>query len=628
MSKRLTTSEFIEKARSIHGDKYDYSKVTYHNAITKVEIVCPEHGSFMQKPNNHLTGGGCPRCARQRNGAARTYTNETFIDKANTVHGDKYDYSRVHYRNSTTKVEIVCPEHGSFMQAPSSHLQGNGCPKCAYEYLGENSRSSTIEFIEKARSIHGDKYDYSRVAYRNATTKVEIVCPEHGSFMQSPSIHLSGGGCPDCAHRLVGKANSDTSETFIEKARSIHGDKYDYSRVNYRNSSTKVEIVCPKHGSFMQAPYNHLQKQGCPECAKEEASVRFRMSIETFIEKARSIHGDKYDYSSVQYKNNRENVEIVCPKHGAFDQAPVAHLRGHGCPTCGNVGPSKAENDIADFVREVLNDEDEVIRNTRDIIPPKELDIYVPSHNLAIEYCGLYWHSDLMGTPKNYHRDKYEACRSRGIRLITIFEDEWVTRPEKVRSVLRGALSARAKGLPARKLHVEEISSNEAHIFMEKYHLQGASNAKTYLGLVDPNGDVVALMTFGHPTRQSKGDRIELKRFVTNDETHAGAASKLFKHFVDTHPEVNEIVSFSDNRWFTGEMYSILGFEHDGNIPPDYSYFDGVIRHHKSGFRKDAIKKRLPDFYDPTLSEREMMRNAGYGRIHDCGKVRWIWRRS
>ena len=150
MPKKSNTKEFIEKAKEVHGDKYDYSKVEYIDANTKVCIVCPIHGEFWQKPSNHLQGKGCLVCAQRRN----TITKEEFIKKAREVHGDKYDYSKVEYITSTTKVCIICPKHGEFWQTPCSHLQGCGCNKC---------RSlATEEFIEKARKVYGDKYDYSK----------------------------------------------------------------------------------------------------------------------------------------------------------------------------------------------------------------------------------------------------------------------------------------------------------------------------------------------------------------------------------------------------------------------------------------------------------------------------------
>jgi len=194
MSKKLTTNEFVEKAKQIHCDKYDYSKVEYVNSHTKVCIICPEHGEFWQYPTNHLKGHGCPKCSNVHN-----YTTEEFIQKAKNVYGDKYDYSKVEYVNAYTKVCIICPEHGEFWQAPHSHITKHGCLKCGNITIGDKLRKEKDLFIKKAKEIHGDKYDYSKVNYISARTKVCIICPKHGEFFTTPDSHLhSRSGCPKC----------------------------------------------------------------------------------------------------------------------------------------------------------------------------------------------------------------------------------------------------------------------------------------------------------------------------------------------------------------------------------------------------------------------------------------------
>jgi hypothetical protein len=193
MPKKKTKEEFIKEATEKHKGKYDYSKVEYVNARTKVCIICPEHGEFEQLPNNHIKGYGCPTCGVENRSEKRTLTKEDFIKKAREVHGNKYDYSKVEYVNCMTKVCIICPEHGEFKQVPSQHLSGKGCSKCSGCYV-----PTTEEWIVSARKVHGDKYDYSKVEYVNALTKVCIICPEHGEFWQTPNNHTNGKGCPKC----------------------------------------------------------------------------------------------------------------------------------------------------------------------------------------------------------------------------------------------------------------------------------------------------------------------------------------------------------------------------------------------------------------------------------------------
>lgn len=192
-NKKLTTDEFIERARKAHGDRYDYSQVTYDGMHIPVTIVCPDHGAFLQKPVDHLSGCGCPRCAQARRGRKRL-TTEEFVERSRAVHGDRYDYSKAVYVDKRTKVEIVCPEHGSFWQLPTNHWKGQGCPVCA----GRAREFTTESFVERARKVHGDAYDYSQVEYKTMRTPVTIVCPEHGAFQQMPLAHLKGRGCPQC----------------------------------------------------------------------------------------------------------------------------------------------------------------------------------------------------------------------------------------------------------------------------------------------------------------------------------------------------------------------------------------------------------------------------------------------
>ena len=272
MGKIISTENFIEKAKNIHGNKYDYSKVEYKNANTKVCIICPEHGEFWQTPNSHLNWRGCPKCGNLKKGQNKKLTAKEFIEKAKEIHGDRYDYSKVNYVNSKTPVCIICPEHGEFYMKPTYHIFNKcDCQKCG-EIKRINKRSlTTEEFINRAKKIHGDKYDYSEVEYINNHTKVCIICPEHGEFYMKPENHLIlKQGCPKC----YGNVKLSTEE-FIKKAKEVHRDKYDYSKVEYINYETKVCIICPEHGEFWQTPHAHLSGQGCPHClqSKLENSV-------------------------------------------------------------------------------------------------------------------------------------------------------------------------------------------------------------------------------------------------------------------------------------------------------------------------------------------------------------------
>jgi hypothetical protein len=194
---------------------------------------------------------------------------------------------------------------------------------------------TTQDFINKAETIHGIRYDYSGVDYINANTLVTIVCKDHGNFQIKPTDHLSKHmGCTLCPGRYK-RSNKDN---FIQKAMLVHGDKYDYSLVEYTNTHHKVTIGCPIHGTFNMSPVKHISaKQGCHECGLIESGNKRRTTIAEFIEKSCVVHGDKYNYSKVQYYNNSTKVEILCKTHGSFFQTPDAHInKKHGCMKCFN----------------------------------------------------------------------------------------------------------------------------------------------------------------------------------------------------------------------------------------------------------------------------------------------------
>jgi len=191
----------------------------------------------------------------------KSLTKEEFVKKARDKHGDKYIYDKVDYKNNSSKVIITCPSHGDFSQTPHGHLKGQGCKKCFYITHSDKQRNSTEDFIIKAREIHGDKYIYDEVDYKTNKERVIITCKIHGNFFQVPYSHLRGKGCMDC----LGKTRK-TDLDFIKDAKIIHADTYNYDKVNYTGSGSKVIINCPYHGDFSQTPHNHLKGQGCPYC--------------------------------------------------------------------------------------------------------------------------------------------------------------------------------------------------------------------------------------------------------------------------------------------------------------------------------------------------------------------------
>lgn len=272
-----TKDKILERFREIHGNKYDYSKVDFCKTTVKACIICPKHGEFWQEPHTHLKGQGCPKCGSEKRAKAKTSNSNDFIIKSSKVHNNVYDYSKVEYINNKTKVCITCPKHGDFWIQPNAHLQGRGCFRCGNEKKGTHKKLNTESFINKAKMIHGEKYDYSKVEYIDYKHPVILSCPSHGDFFQTPEVHLMGSACPECAKEHRALLNTLTTDEFIKRAQNIHGNYYDYSKVNYVNYKTPIEIICPEHGLFTQKPYIHLSGSGCQKCGALYSHYEFEL---------------------------------------------------------------------------------------------------------------------------------------------------------------------------------------------------------------------------------------------------------------------------------------------------------------------------------------------------------------
>lgn len=275
--KRLTTEEFIERARKVHGDKYDYSKVEYVNATTKVCIICPTHGEFWQIPYTHLKGYGCSTCA-----GVEKWSYERLVREGKKKYNDRFDYLQSNIKKGNDLVAIKCNVCGTiFYQSPKNHINSiqGGCPTCKYKYIAQNEKISFEDFKTKATLIHKGKYIYNKDTFTDMHSKVGVVCKKHGLFFTYPHNHLKGSNCPACTNERISQNQTLSKDDFLERSINKHGNKYDYSNVNYVSSGTKVEIVCPIHGSFLQTPHNHWKGEGCPLCAIDNRAFTARISL-------------------------------------------------------------------------------------------------------------------------------------------------------------------------------------------------------------------------------------------------------------------------------------------------------------------------------------------------------------
>ena len=547
-----------------------------------------------------------------------------FIEKSIKKHGNKYDYSKVEYIDSITPVDIICPFHGIFKQTPQSHIRGRGCPLCGNEKKGRRSKMSTEDFIYKSNIIHGCKYDYSLtdLSKKDENGMVDIICKKHGLFKMKPSLHLKGQECPKC------KGKGVSVEELIEKANKIHNFKYDYSKVIFTKMHDKVTITCPIHGDFEQTLSKHIsKKQGCPKCSSIERGVKLKLNSELFFKKANEIHNFKYDYSNTLYNGMNNQIKYVCPKHGEVGQRAFDHLRGFGCFKCANL-ESKKENEIYIFLKQHF---DNVEQGNRTILKGKELDIYIPSKQTAIEYNGLRWHSEEFGKNKWYHVNKILECNKQNIKLLQIFEDEYLDNSEIVLNKLKHILKI-DNNLPkimGRKCSIEVINKDIAKDFLNSYHIQGFAPSTVYLGAMY-DSQLIAVMTFKVESKNSL--KWELNRFASDYHFICqGIGGKLFNFFIKNY-NPTEIKSFADRRWtvdVNDNLYVKLGFKLEKALNPDYEYilkYNPTHRIHKFNFRKQLLNKKYNLSLD--LSETEMVKELGYVKIWNCGLFKFIWKKE
>ncbi len=536
-------------------------------------------------------------------------TTEEYVTAAQSVHGGRYTYENVVYVSDRQPVSVTCPQHGDWLVIAGNHLRGmSGCPVCA-----GNQPMTTKAFITRSRSIHGGRYNYENTNYTRSQIQVAIECREHGVFFQTPNAHLNGQGCPKCAGKgLI------TTQSFVDLAVSIHGDKYDYSESVYVSSKTPISIRCKKHDYvFKQVYLSHIgQKSGCPVCAG-----KMLKTTEQFIVEARAVHGDKYDYSKSGYVRNGEPMLIICRKHGEFFQRPSDHIhQKHGCPTCGGIGPSKAQMEIANFLSTRV---ETIVEHP--LAGRMKSDIFLPAHNISVEFHGLMWHSTAYAVDPRKDYKKHVIAKNLGIRTLHIYEDEWEFNADVVKQTLLSAVGLLPK-IYARQCEIVSVTKDDANNFYWDNHIQGGVNSRIHVGLRH-KGVLVACMGFDilRSARTNKDVRHwELTRYASIN-TVVGGASRLLAAFLKMGL-ADRLTSYSDNRLFTGKMYERLGFTLTHVTPPDYFYTQGRPksgRQHKSRFQKRHLSVMFPGCDIENKTEREICEENGYYQIYDCGKTRW-----
>lgn len=411
---KLSQIEFIKRSKKLFPRKYDYSLTIFENTGELVTIICKKagHGPFTQLAGNHLTGReGCEKCARENLGRtptkslskrsinrsstlkAKRLTQDEFERRARDKHKNRYDLSKAVYETQYDTVTVICKDHGPFLIAPHNLWRGGNCPLCAKTDSGNSRRLNPKVFLQRAIKKHKKNYDLSEVNYTTAKVKITPICKDHGKFEVLPANFLKGTGCPHCSseeHVELMKSASfrkDIVKSFV----AIHGERYDYSKVDYQGLGKKVEIICKKHGSFYQLPSIHLENKGCQKCGAVDRADAQRLTQEEVLSRFKELHGDRFDYSQFRYIDNKTKSIIICREvgHGPFKMRASSHFEEQGCPKCAD---PKGERRIAKW----LNDHKIEHIQQFSILPPNarnnsfrlRYDFLLPEINLLIEYDG------------------------------------------------------------------------------------------------------------------------------------------------------------------------------------------------------------------------------------------------
>lgn len=520
---------------------------------------------------------------------------------------------------SNRKVWWLCAEGHEWEAVVNNRTaRGSNCPFCSGKkvWSGFNDICTTDPDILC-------EWDYSKndlnpeTISRSSKTGFWWVCRLCNRSWKTSPFHrlVDKTGCPSCRGRLRSLDKSESNHP--EHLYSEWSPENKMSLDEYSTNSTyKAKWVCSEgHVWTTMIHLRSCKGYGCPVCAGKKVSMGHNDILTTHpylvaewdYERNRDLKPGQVTYGS------KVPVWWVCSRGHSWRVTVNSRTSYNtGCPRCANTGTSRAEQDVYDFVKSLCPD---AVFHDRSLAQGYEYDISVPSQKVAIEYNGVYWHTE-KSKGQNYHRDKSLAT---DYQVIHIWEPDWLDRQEIVKRMLARKLHKSTEPrLNARQLTVRKSDMARTRDFLNQNHIQGATKGSVYLTLCNSE-ELVGVMVF----QRRKDNEWELVRYATNAVVRGGF-SKLFKHFIRTeNPE--SIVSFSDIGVSDGGMYLQNGFERDGEIKPDYKYLiDGELKH-KFGYRLKRFRNDPELEYQEGLTERELAEINGLERVYDCGKVRWLW---
>lgn len=524
----------------------------------------------------------------------RKLTTEEFVSKSEDVHGKRYDYSNVVYSNTISKVEIICPKHGSFFQSPERHLQGRGCPNqeciqdrmkktCLEKYGFEvASKSKVVSYKIKEKLSNKTQEEKN-----NAIKKQEQTClNKYGtkSPLQNPEILLK------------------KEKTMLEKYGVIHAlqNKQILEDVKEKSKITLTEKYGVDHnfkinGFLEKRKESWIEKYGVINPSQRHISE----------ETIRNLNNKEWCID--QHYNKGKTLSRISEELGIWVCSVSSYFLNHGIEI-NKSSISQPEKDIIEFLKRYT---DNIKTSERGIIDKKELDIYLPEYSFAIEFNGLYWHSEKY-KEEYYHYNKTQEAIEKGIQLIHVFEDEWKEKRNIVENIILSKMGIYENKIYARKCEIKEINSLEVRNFIEQNHIQGNCAAKKYYSLWY-NGELVSALSV-NKSRFGK-DKCEIVRYVNKLNCQIiGGFSRLLKRAKE---DFGDLYSYADLRYFTGNIYQKYG-KFIKRTKPGYFWVKGLSRLSRYKTQKYKLKKLLPNFDEKETEIQNMMKN-GYLRIYDCG---------
>lgn len=561
MSTELTQEEFIARCIKQHGKAYNYSKVQYHHKNDKIMVICPIHGEFIVTAYDHIHGKGCPECAKIISGNKIRGNYENFISNAHAKFGKKYVFPHIadEYINNKSFITIKCNNCGRILKKRAIDFLKSAYGGC---YC---TKISMINFEEAKKLCVGYEIIEFKGKLNTRESHITLKCPIHGNFKVKISNLMRGEyKCPKCC--MIERIKQQNADDICDKISKMAHYSVIPNKLTFKGMDEKMEFRCCVCGqTFHRKPSVYFTtnlRYKCPICNKNHTS------------------DEVYNKKACTYNSK-----------------------------CAKEASSKQENEINSYINSIGY---ETIRNDRKLLGGQELDIYIPSSNVAFEVNGLYWHSEIR-KDNFYHLNKTKKCKLVGVNLIHIFEDEWNSKQDILKSMINHILHGFETRIHARKCDIGIVSNSDAFKFFDKNHILGKCGGGLNIGLFYGK-ELVFVMSF-----KKNGDKsYEIVRFCSKLFTRVdGGISKVIRYFAKSNL-VDHLSCKVDLRFGDGSALKSIGFYDEKIEQPDYYYVSNCERHKKHKFKKSILVEKYG--CPQNMTEHEFCLSKKWFRIYDCGK--------